>query len=279
MLFTPFAQAILLLLMGLALAFAAPPAQAQTETVLYNFTGGSDGSIPQSRLASDGAGNFYGTTCFGGLLGFGTVFEVSPDGVGGWSEIVLYSFTGGSDGANPYFAYVIFDGLGNLYGTTYNGGANGYGVVYELSPAGGSWTEIVLYSFANGAAGANPLNGLIMDSARNLYGRTYEGGNGAIFELTKSGGDWTEQVIYSGVPGYAGLTMDAAGDIFGASNTQVFELSPNRNGGWNQTLIHTFQALLRMASMQKGLPYSIRTEIFIALHSAGAPKMMERCTS
>jgi uncharacterized repeat protein (TIGR03803 family) len=120
--------------------------------VLYNFKGGSDGFTPQSRLTSDGAGNFYGTTGFGGL-GAGTVFELSPNGNGGWKETILYSFTGGADGSVPYFSYVLFDTEGNLYGTTYWGGSYGYGAVFELSPEGTSWTEAVLYSFAGGADG------------------------------------------------------------------------------------------------------------------------------
>src|SRR5258708_789676 len=178
------------LFLCLTTSFAVRLAQAQTETVLYNFKGGSDGFTPESRLTSDGAGNLYGTTCFGGL-GSGTVFELSPNGSGGWKETVLYSFTGGADDANP-------------------------------------------------------MNGLIMDTVGNLYGRTYVsgGGNGTIFELSKSGGGWTKQVIYDGVPGYAGLTMDASGNIFGvASNGGTIDmavaLSPNRQGGWNPTVIHT----------------------------------------
>src|SRR5208283_5342872 len=136
------------------------PAQAQTETVLYNFTGHNDGGTPQSRLTPDGAGNLYGTTYSGGTSGVGTVFELSPNGSGGWNETVLYSFSGGMDGSHPSLSYVIFDKLGNLYGTASNGGgANGYGVVFELSPVGTSWTETVLYSFVGGTDGAVPLNG------------------------------------------------------------------------------------------------------------------------
>jgi hypothetical protein len=95
------------LILCLTTIFTIRPAQAQTETVLYNFTGGSDGGEPQSSLTPDGAGNFYGTTYYGGLTcseqgteGCGTVFELSPNGSGGWNETVLYSFTGGDDGAN-----------------------------------------------------------------------------------------------------------------------------------------------------------------------------------
>jgi uncharacterized repeat protein (TIGR03803 family) len=141
--------------------------------------------------------------------------------------------------------------MGNIYGTAQFGGANGYGVVFELSPAGTNWTETVLYSFAGGTDASYPMNGLIFDPAGNLYGITQNGGGGntgTVFELSPSGGGWTEQVIYNipdgnNSPGTAGLTMDAAGNIFGVSGFLpgiVFELSPNGSGGWNPNAIHTF---------------------------------------
>ncbi len=201
-------------------------------------------AYPQSSLTFDGAGNLYGTTYGGGLFGYGTVFELSPNGNGGWNETAIYSFTGGTDGANPTYCYMMFDGVGNLYGTAYGGGANGYGVVFELSPVGTSWTETVLYSFANTPDGANPVNGLIMDPAGNLYGKTFYGGagDGIVFELSPSGAMWTEQAIYAAETeaNDAGLTMDADGNIFGTTYSTVFELSPNGNGAWNPTVIHTF---------------------------------------
>jgi uncharacterized repeat protein (TIGR03803 family) len=242
------------------LLMAARPAQAQTETVLYNFcyTGYcSDGQHPESRLTADGAGNFYGTTNDGGCpvdgnCGRGVVFEISPNGNENGGETVLYTFCseGGSnctDGANPTYSYVMFDGAGNLYGTTISGGAYGSGVVFELSPVGGTWTETVLYSFAGGADGANPVNGLVMDSAGNLYGTvtSSDGGSegGGVFELSPYGGGWTEKMIYnaSGGPGnYSGLTLDAAGNIFGTTVSTVFELSPNGQGGWDSAVLYTF---------------------------------------
>jgi len=225
---------------------AAPRAQAQTETVLYNFTGGSDGGNPQSRLTFDQAGNLYGTTYGGGQFGYGTVFELSPNGSGGWNESVLYSFTGGADGANPNYAHMIFDSAGNLYGTAANGGASGLGVVFELSLEGTSWTETVLYSFAGGATGAHPINGPIMDPAGNLYGTTsLSEPSGvdvqAVYELSPSSGGWAEQVIYNEKDySYSGLAMDGAGNIFGNSWFTLFKLSPNGSGGWNPTVLHTF---------------------------------------
>jgi uncharacterized repeat protein (TIGR03803 family) len=226
------------------LLIAANPALAQTEAVLYNFNSNPDGANPQSRLTLNG-GNLYGTT-HGGGLGSGTVFELTPNGSGGWNESVIYNFcpvASCADGANPTYAYVTFDSQGNLYGTAYAGGANGFGVVYKLSPGQSGWTESVLYSFANTPDGANPVNGLIMDAAGNLYGTTYgggNGGNGTVFEMSPSGGSWTEKVIYEIHANYAGLTMDGAGNIFGTNFQAAFKLSPNGSGGWTPTVIYTF---------------------------------------
>ena len=245
-------RGILVLAVPLAMPLiGARPAQAQTEILLHSFcpsgSNCTDGANPSGRLTSDGAGNFYGTTPNGVVWGAGTVFELSPNGSGGWNETVLHSFTGGADGSSPAYSYVMFDNAGNLYGTASGGGSNGYGVVFKLTPDGATWTETVLYNFAGGTDGANPQNGLIVDSAGNFYATTQAGGaygGGTVFELSPSGGGWTEQVIYSIAPAQypmtAGLTMDKAGNIFGASGTTVFELSPNGNGGWNPAVIHTF---------------------------------------
>ena len=235
--------ALTLAALSLLLLIAASPAHAQTETVLYNFSGGDDGRNPYSRLTSDGAGNFYGTTFNGGAFASGTVFELSPNGNGGWNETVLYSFNGGLDGSNPWFSPVIFDRKGNLYGTTFYGGPGGTGVVFELSPTEGSWTETVLHDFAGGEDGANPINGLVIDPAGNLYGTTYQGGQGGgvVFELIPSGGTWTEQIIYEDADTvWGGVTVDPSGDIFGATPSSIFELSPNGSGGWNYAIIKKF---------------------------------------
>ncbi len=238
--------ALTLAVLSALLLFAARPAHAQTETVLYNFTGNPDGANPGSSLTYYN-GNFYGTTYSGGL-GSGTVFELASNGSGGWNESVLYNFctaTNCTDGENPTYANVIFDGNGNMYGTTYGGGANGYGVVFELSLVGETWTETVLHSFANNPDGANPVNGLIMDGSGNLYGVTYSGGvvgNGTIFELSLSGGVWTEQVLYDISSTYAGLTINGAGVIFGAEYGAIFKLTPNGSGGYKFNKIYNFAA-------------------------------------
>lgn len=240
------------LISGLLLS-AARPAEAQSETTIYKFCAQpncSDGGDPEGRLVSDPAGNFYGTTRDGGAYGSGTVYELSRNGNGGWNESVLYSFTGGVDGLLPFYSSLIFDSAGNLYGTTVWGGVNGYGVVFELSPVGGTWTETVLYSFAGGTDGRYPVGGVIMDAAGNLYGTTQDGGTsgfGTVFELIPSGGAWMEQIMYNFTPqspsGESGLTLSAMGNIFGVARTSVFELAPNGDGSWTSTVIHRFPSL------------------------------------
>ena len=208
-----------------------------TETVLHSFGDGSnDGQNPEAGLILDGAGNLYSTTPVGGIHGWGTVFELSPREGGGYTETVLHSFDyNGSDGAYP-LAGLIFDGTGNLYGTTNEGGIHttcfgypGCGTVFELLPRqGGGWTETVLHSFGSGTDGIVPAAGLIMDTAGNLYGTTYEGGirgGGTVFELSpREGGGYTETVLHSfgsGTDGYfpfAGLIFDAAGNLYGTTD-------------------------------------------------------------
>jgi uncharacterized repeat protein (TIGR03803 family) len=141
------------------------------ETVLHNFTG-PDGSYPTGRLAADSAGNFYGTTLFGGNAGAGVIFKL--DAAGNYS--VLHSFTN-SDGSAPYGG-LFADAAGNFYGTTLRGGPSssydgGHGVVYKIDPSG---NETVLYSFTGGADGSNPTGSLATDSLGNVYGTTFYGG-------------------------------------------------------------------------------------------------------
>ncbi len=178
-----------------------------TETVLHNFNeDGVDGVIPETSLIFDAAGNLYGVTDDGGAnFYYGTVFELSPQAGGEWTETILHSFN--NNGADGYYPQgVIIDAAGNLYGTTYNGGADTGGTVFELTPAaGGGWTETILHSINNnGIDGDNPYAGLIFDAAGNLYGTTNHGGDrsssgaGILFELAPAtGGSWTETVLHS----------------------------------------------------------------------------------
>jgi uncharacterized repeat protein (TIGR03803 family) len=148
------------------------------ETVLHTFTGGIDGGQPSAGVIRDSAGNLYGTTLSGGAAKFGVVYKVDAAG----NETVLYSFTGAADGANPH-AGVIRDSAGNLYGTAFEGGTAGGGVVYKLDTSG---TETVLYGFTGADDGSRPIAGVIRDSKGKLYGTTANGGKhsrGVIFEI------------------------------------------------------------------------------------------------
>ena len=206
-----------------------PSASGWTESVLYSFSGGNDGSEPASGVILDEAGNLYGITYQGGGIGCGgrgcgTVFQLSPSG-SGWKETILYSFTGGSDGGNPYGG-LIFDQSGNLYGTTLFGGSGGGGTVFELSPSGGGWTFTLVYALTGYDAG--PVGSLAMDGAGNLYGTTNANGaygNGSVFKLQPSNGGWIYTTLhdftYRGPDGslpVAGPTVDAKGNVYGTTS-------------------------------------------------------------
>ena len=244
-------------------------AYAATEKILHSFNGTLvHGSAPESALVDDASGNLYGTTYYGGANSLGTVFKLTPTSKGRWTQTVLYSFKGGRDGSSPA-ASLVLDALGNLYGTTYVGGAGscsiggvplGCGTVFKLAPTThGSWTETLLYSFQGGNDGAHPEAALIFDSTDNLYGTTVSGGTtpysrGTIFKLSPSpGGSWTETILYSftglsdgSMPG-APLIFHASGNLYGTTeyggasgNGVVFELTPNAQGTWSETVIYNF---------------------------------------
>jgi len=181
----------------------SPSGSAWTESVLYRFTGGSDGAWPTAGLVFDQAGNLYGTAIIGGVqggcqfvdyYGCGVVFKLSPS-ASGWTESVLYTFTGGADGGLPVGG-LIFGPSGSLYGTTEYGGEGGGGTVFQLTPSNGTWTLDTIYSF-NGDEG--PLDNLASDEAGNLYGTTGADGaygDGNVFELQPSDGGWTYTSLY-----------------------------------------------------------------------------------
>jgi uncharacterized repeat protein (TIGR03803 family) len=156
--------------------------RAGNETVLYNFTGGTDGSLPAGGVVRDLSGNLYGTTTGGGALGAGVVFEVDSTG----TFNVIYSFAGGADGGTPS-AGLVLDPAGNLYGTAIAGGASSQGVVFRIDPA---QQETVLHSFDGFGGGGVPYGGLVRDPAGNLYGTTYFGGaqsEGVVYVLRPDG--------------------------------------------------------------------------------------------
>jgi uncharacterized repeat protein (TIGR03803 family) len=229
-----------------------------TQTALYSFGGTPDGAFPLAGLILDSSGSLYGTTYLGGTHGFGTVFRLMPSG-SGWTETLLYSFTGGNDGGRPS-AGLIFDSKGNLYGTTQQGGTGGSGVVFELTPSGGRWGERVLYSFTGGSDGSGPRVGLTLHASK-LYGTTYVGGTGGfgvVFELKHLNGAWVETAIYNfsgntdgGYP-LGGVVFDAAGNLYGTTSLggdlgcprgsgcgTVFELKPS-GGTWTESALYSF---------------------------------------
>ena len=225
-----------------------------SETVLYRFTCPNFNQTTPSPLTPDGNGNYFGTSRCGGN-GNGIVYELSPNGNGGWTETTLHAFTG-TDGSQPALTPLVIDKRGHVFGVTTSGGSNGWGVAFELSRMGSTWTERVLYTF--GRTIALPFGSLIADARGDLYGiaNLYHNGGGiteGVYELKRANGAWAEQTIYdvgkttsSYVTG--GIVMDSSGKLFGISDGSispsiVFELVPNGNGGWNETTLYAFANL------------------------------------
>ena len=251
----------------LTLAFAQL-AQAQTFTVIHNFTG-TDGADPLAGLTIDRGGRLYGTTYSGGA-GYGTVYMLAHNG-SGWSFNSLYSFTGGSDGDRAY-GRVTFGPNGTLYGTTSQGGnsvcANGCGTVFNLKPPPNAIcgnapcprAKTVLYRFM-GTDGAGPSGDLVFDQAGNVYGTTFIGGGmggndgaGVVYKLTTAGVetvlfDFPETGCTAGADPFGGVIFDTTGNLygttrstgaFGCGNGVVFQLSPS-GPPWIENVLYTFQ--------------------------------------
>ena len=230
------------------LAATAPLSAASSEQVLYAFQGGkSDGGAPLAGVIFDSSGNLYGTTYAGGTYNGGIVFELTPNN-GQWTEKVLHTFQP-KYGDRPT-AGLIMDSAGNLYGTTYYGGAYGYGTVFELTPNNGEWTFKLLHAFINnGKDGLSPVAGLVFDASGNLYGTTALGGSsnlGTLFKLTLNNGKWIYKVLHSfsgkddvNQP-QAALIFDTAGNLYGTTYGTVFELIPS-GGKWTEKVLHHFK--------------------------------------
>jgi uncharacterized repeat protein (TIGR03803 family) len=192
---------------------------AGKQTVLYAFTGGTDGGNPLSELVA-GAGDLYGTAVTGGdtscfVGGCGVVFELNQAD----QETVLHRFTDKTDGESP--VGLVENGAGKFFGTTYDGGALGHGAVFEVNTAG---KLTLAYSFTGGSDSGDPAGGLIRDRAGNIYGTTYGVGIGlqgyGILYKLDAGGNFTELYSFSGgsdgqYPG--GLVLDAAGNLYGTA--------------------------------------------------------------
>jgi uncharacterized repeat protein (TIGR03803 family) len=202
--------------------------------VLHTFTGDTDGFGGSAGRLLLRHGRIFGVATQGGANGWGVAFEMTPTPTGEWKFQTIYAFGGMPDAGSPYGG-LIADKSGNLYGTTYFGGTNGFGSVYRLERNGTSWTEAVLYSFQGGADGDSPLSTLAFDGAGNLFGTTSLDGDpdcacGTIFELSPASGGWTETVVhvFTGASGdgafpYPGVVRAPSGTFYGAA----------RNGGSN----------------------------------------------
>jgi uncharacterized repeat protein (TIGR03803 family) len=229
------------------------------EIQLHIFTAGvSDGAYPEySTLVRDKAGNLYGTTYQGGTYNYGTIFELKLSG-GKWTESLVHSFAGyPKDGTYPQ-AGLSFDAAGNMYGTTYQGGASNVGTVFQLTPSKGKWTYKKIHSFAGGNGGEYPVGGITPGANGYFYGTTYYGGAtynaGTVYRLFESRGVWVAQSVFI-FPGAAGgtypissLTADAAGNFYGttyqggASNFgTVYKLKPGKNNKYTQSVLYSFK--------------------------------------
>jgi uncharacterized repeat protein (TIGR03803 family) len=240
-----------------------------TESILYNFcslASCADGSVPLAGLVIDSAGNLYGTAKEGGTGsgcggGCGVVFELSPPSAQGaaWTFSVLWSFgTNGTHDAAYPAGRLTRDAFGNLYGTSYFGGSNGLGTVFEVSPVqGGGWSENVLYSFCVTGPpkcddGFEPMAGVTFDAEGNLYGTASQGGvanQGTLYELspTQGNGAWAEATLYAfGVEGggdpLGAVNLDSSGNLYTTASTgsdqaaggAVFEFVPQPSGGFEK---------------------------------------------
>ena len=304
----------LLVLIPGVMAFASGP----VESVIHKFTGSPDGTTPLGALVADAGGNLYGAAPEGGSCtvstrGCGVVFKLSPPATqgGAWTETILYTFTGGSDGANPN-GTLIFDKQGNLfggrnggifelsppatqggawtetnlpspgsqqgskllfyggnfYGVTQDGGSANLGTAFILKPpsiVGGTWKYRIIHNFGVVSGdGTHPVAGLVVRSG-SFYGITNQGGAhgngiGTVFQLTPKNGVWTETILYDftstggegGFP-YGPLIFDPAGNIYGTTSQGgfgvpnpgvVYELSPPTSPGspWQETTLYSFTA-------------------------------------
>ncbi len=256
-------------------------------TPVYTF---QDGDLPSSSIAIAPDGVLYGTTLYGGFNDDGASYQLKPPAVtprsvlSPWTETVLYSFGRGGNGFNPQ-GDLTFDQSGNIYGTTQVGGVDFNGVVYELTAAGGGWTQSVLYSPSGGVGNEQFDGGVVFDSSGNLYGVTPNGGQyglGGVFELSPSGSGWTGQTIYSFSTGsmdgrypVGGLLIDSSGNIYGTTTSggsggggTVFELTPG-GGGWTFKLLYGLSGA-SMSGPQGRLIMDVAGNVYGVTYGGGA---------
>lgn len=227
---------------------------ASSSSTIWSFGGGDDGRYPQAPLIAGRDGAFYGTTATGGQFGYGTVFKLKRSRFA-YKEQVIWNFgAGSSDGESPD-AGLIEDASGALYGTTYDGGVDGLGTVFKLTPAGETYTEQILHFFSGAPDGTYPYGSLLADSTGALYSTTIFGGVhdlGTVFKLTRSGSTYTEQIVWSfkGKPDgqcpFTSLIAGKRGVLYGTTESggkygggSVFEMRPSRSG-YNEHAVWSF---------------------------------------
>jgi uncharacterized repeat protein (TIGR03803 family) len=233
--------------------------------VLHAFGKGNDGGGLFDSLVVDAKGNLYGTTWGGGAYGYGTVFELTPDSGGRWTETILHSFCAKphcTDGALP-FAGLVLDAAGNLFGASDT-------ATFEMTHKNGDWNFIIL---------CDCITPSVFDAAGNLYGIGGPGkhNGGAAVELSPVSGDWKETVLYSfcsqppgcrdGEPPEWNVAWDAAGNLYGTTKFGgngspacpgsagcgvVYQLEAVGSGKWKHHVLHRFAAF----SGDGQLPYA-----------------------
>ena len=219
----------------------SPPSQTGgnwTESVLYSFGTGADGATPVGGVSFDASGNLYGTTSAGGAYTLGTVFQLTPGAP--WTENKLHDFQNADDGAVPY-AGLIADQSGNFYGAATEGGKNGGGTIFELTPANGNWNFTAIYSVPGWGISGSFRNVVFDPSSGNLYGTTHcdgEYNSGTVYKLTPSGRSWDYNLLYNfkgdhdGLYSFSNLVLNQ-GKLYGTTkyggtkgNGVIFEVTP-----------------------------------------------------
>lgn len=259
---------------------SASPAWGASYKVLYKFRGKGDGQYPDAPLIFDAAGNLYGTTGPDDSRSNGTVFKLTPQPDGSWTEQVLYTFTD----ENFPFSRLAFDSAGNLYGTTYDCSGNTFGTVFQLTPnPGRAWTKTTLHTF-DGSDGAWPWGDLIFDAAGNLYGTASD----TAFEMTpQHDGTWAFTVIHTfkgprygdGDSSLAGMIFDTSGNLYGTTAAggtgncdglgcgTVFELTPNPDGSWGESILFSFSRVQEFPYPTSAVTFDAHGNLYGALGS------------
>jgi uncharacterized repeat protein (TIGR03803 family) len=241
-----------------------------TQSVIHTFNS-SDGEGPGSPVSFDKHGNLYGTTPIGGANGLGVVYQLKPDGAGGWNFAVIHTFTGGVDGAGGSASRLLVTRSGKIYGTCTTGGANSLGNVYEMSFSDGQWQFKTLYSFKGSPNdGALPYAGVVFDAKGNLYGATYYAGAnglGTVYKLSHEDGSWSETVLYSFKGGADGdspiatLVKGEDGNLYGTTSDGgascscgvIYKMTRGTNGNWTHSVAYRFPGAPRLGVSYNGM--------------------------